>query len=137
MKTKKPAPAPVNATEEVNAFMAKLTHPFKAEVEAVRAIVKQANPQIGERVKGNAPSFFYKNDLGSFNLQAKDCAQLVLIFHDGKMIENRLDLLEGDFKDRRTAKFYSPADVRSKKTALMKVVRAWVKLADDSPPAVD
>src|SRR5688500_11786901 len=34
---------PVNKTEEVNEFMEKVDHPFKAEVQAVRDIIKNVN----------------------------------------------------------------------------------------------
>lgn len=40
-----------NQTEQVNAFMSKLKHPLKAEIEAVRSIIKNAHPAIKERVK--------------------------------------------------------------------------------------
>ena len=37
---------PVNKTEEVDAFMRELDHPFKAEVEAIRKIIKKVNKGI-------------------------------------------------------------------------------------------
>jgi hypothetical protein len=127
---KKAAKEPVNETDRVDAFMAALTHPFKAEVEALRAIVKRAEPKLGERVKWNAPSFFYKKDMAAFNLHAKDRVQLVFVFHDGRMIEDRRGLLEGDYKDRRLVSFADAKDVEAKKSALAKVVKAWVELME-------
>lgn len=120
MKSKKVAKEPVNETDKVDAFMAALTHPFKTEIEALRAIIKRANPKLGERLKWNAPSFFYKRDMASFNLHAKDRVQLVVVFHDGRMIGDRHGLLEGDYKTggwrvlptRRTRR---PKNPRSKK----------------------
>jgi uncharacterized protein YdhG (YjbR/CyaY superfamily) len=55
-----------NKTAEVDAFMAKLDHPFKAEVQAVREIIKGVNPHITEQIKWNAPSFSYKDYLATF-----------------------------------------------------------------------
>ncbi len=46
--------------ETVDEYMAALDHPFKAEVEALRAIIKGVNPNITEQVKWNAPSYRYK-----------------------------------------------------------------------------
>jgi uncharacterized protein YdhG (YjbR/CyaY superfamily) len=52
--------AETNETGEVDAYLAKLEHPFKGEVQAVREISKGVNPQISEPIKWNAPSFGYK-----------------------------------------------------------------------------
>ena len=46
--------------ETVDEYMAALDHPFKAEVEALRAIIKGVNPNITEQVKWNSPSYRYK-----------------------------------------------------------------------------
>ena len=41
---------PVNKTEEVDKFMDKFDHPFKAEVYAVRDIIKAVNKDIAEKI---------------------------------------------------------------------------------------
>ena len=51
--------------------MSELDHPFKAEVQAVREIIKSVNHDITEEVKWNAPSFSYKGHMATFNLWAK------------------------------------------------------------------
>ncbi len=38
-------------------YMQNLEHPLKAEIEALRQIIKAANPAISERIKWNAPSY--------------------------------------------------------------------------------
>jgi hypothetical protein len=111
--------------------MARLEHPFKAEVEAVRSIILKGSASIQERVKWNAPSFYYAKDFGAFNLHQKDFAQLVLLFPNG-LIEDPTGLLDGDFKDRRTARFCSAADVKKKSAALRKIVQQWVALMDQA-----
>jgi hypothetical protein len=42
---------------KVNEYMRALEHRLKAEMEAVRAIILNANDQITEGIKWNAPSF--------------------------------------------------------------------------------
>jgi len=42
--------------EQVAALIAALDHPLKAKIEALRSIVRAAEPKLGERVKWNAPS---------------------------------------------------------------------------------
>jgi uncharacterized protein YdhG (YjbR/CyaY superfamily) len=48
-----------NQTARVDEFLDKLDHPFKAEVQALREIIKGVNRHITEQIKWNAPSFSY------------------------------------------------------------------------------
>jgi hypothetical protein len=119
-----------DGTTVVEAYLRDFDHPFKAEIEAVRRIILEASPKISERIKWNAPSFFYKDDLGAFNPRATEYAHLILLFPDGKGMQDSSGLLEGSHRDRREAKFYSMDDVSSKRRALEKLVKAWVELRD-------
>jgi uncharacterized protein YdhG (YjbR/CyaY superfamily) len=47
----------MDSTEEVNQFMEKLDHPFKAEVQMIREIIKNVDSEITEQIKWKAPSF--------------------------------------------------------------------------------
>lgn len=115
--------------ETVDELMDRVEHPFHAEVQAVRSIILKANKKVQERVKWNAPSFFYEKDIAAFNLHTRDFAQLVLLFPNG-LIEDPTGLLEGDYKDRRVARFVSLADVRKKSAALKRIINQWVALMD-------
>jgi hypothetical protein len=126
---KKPAVKPdVNKTEEVDAFMKTLDHPFKAEVQAVRKIIKGVNKNITEQIKWAAPSFSYKGYMVTFNLWAKEHVHLV--FHNGAILNHKSGLLEGDYPDRRMAYFSSMKDVKAKQPALEAAIKEWVKLKD-------
>ena len=123
--------APIESDKAVvDAYMRDLDHPFKAEIEAVRAIILGASPKITERIKWNAPSFFYKEDLGAFHPRATEFAHLVLLFPGGAGVPVKSSLLEGTAKDRREAKFHSLGDIETKKRALEKLVKDWVALRD-------
>jgi len=123
--------APIESDQAVvDAYMRDLDHPFRAEIAAVRAIILGASPKISERIKWNAPSFFYKEDLGAFNPRATEFAHLILMFPDGAGVPAKSSLLEGKAKDRREAKFHSLEDVDTKKRALQKLVKDWVGLRD-------
>jgi hypothetical protein len=128
MPANKQPKQPVTKTEEVDEFMDKLDHPFKAEVYAVRDIIKAVNQDITEQIKWNAPSFSYKGYMVTFNLWAKQHVHLV--FHNGAILSHESGLLEGDYPDRRMAYFSSMDDVAAKRTALEDAVREWVKLKD-------
>jgi hypothetical protein len=116
---------------QVNDYMEKLTHPFKTEIERLRNIILNANPKLEERVKWNAPSFYYIKDFAAFNLRAKGYVQIIFIFYDGNMIEDS-SLLEGKWKDRREARFYSIDDIEAKKPALEQFINNWIKLIENN-----
>lgn len=114
----------------VDAYMRDVDHPFKAEMEALRQIILGASSKISERIKWNAPSFFYKEDLGAFNPRATEFAHLILLFPGGAGMQDDGELLEGQHKDRREAKFHNMAEVVAKKPALEKLIKRWVALRD-------
>ncbi|KQW80638.1 hypothetical protein ASC89_11355 [Devosia sp. Root413D1] len=119
---------------QVEALMAALDHPLKPEIEALRTTIKSAAPELGERVKWNAPSYYLgPHDMAAFNLRQSSFVQLVLVFPGGLMIEDRRGLLEGDYKDRRLLRVDSMADVEHKRPAIEAVVRQWVALVSALP----
>lgn len=124
------AKKPVNQTEKVNDFMEQLDHPFKAEVQVVRDMIKNVHPGITEEIKWKAPSFSYKGYMVTFNLWARQHVHLV--FHNGAILSNESNLLAGDYVDRRMAYFSSMEDVQLKQHALEKAIREWVSLMDQS-----
>jgi hypothetical protein len=119
-----------NDRSAVEAYFREIDHPFKAEMEAVRTIILGVSDKISERIKWNAPSFFYKEDLGAFNPRATEYAHLILLFPGGAGMDDKSPLLEGNHKDRREAKFHSMDDVKAKKRALEKLVKNWILLRD-------
>jgi hypothetical protein len=123
------APA-IDGKAVVDAYMRDVDHPFKAEMQAVREIILGVSPKIAERIKWNAPSFYYGEDLGAFNPRATEYAHLILLFPGGEGMQDSSGLLEGNHKDRREAKFYSLDDVKSKRRALEKIVKGWIELRD-------
>ena len=120
----------MNGTNEVDQLMSKLEHPLKAEIEAVRAIILNANSKIAERVKWNSPSFFHVIDMAAFHLRQKDYVHLIVVFPKGAPIADSSGLLEGNHTDRREAKFYNMKDIEQKRPVLEKVVNDWMKLVD-------
>ncbi|MFG3701398.1 DUF1801 domain-containing protein [Micromonospora sp. NPDC047620] len=120
----------VNKTDEVDAFMDKLDHPFKVEVEMLRESIKAINPKITEQVKWKAPSFSYKGEyLATFNLWAKEHVHLV--FHNPLVVDIDSKLLEGNYTDgRRMAYFQDMKDARAKKTELKRVIKELIKSID-------
>ncbi|QMU29017.1 DUF1801 domain-containing protein [Adhaeribacter radiodurans] len=115
---------PLNQTEKVNEYMQNLEHPLKAEMEAIRAIILGANNQIKERIKWNAPSFFYKEDLVTFNPRTPKHVHLV--FHHPSIVNIHSKLLEGDYKDRRMAYFINMEAVEAERLELQSIMNQLV-----------
>ncbi len=130
-KPTKPRTPKLSGTDAVNEYMRALDHPLKAEIEAVRAIIMGANPKVAERVKWNAPSFYYRDDIAAFHVRPTDYVHVVFVFHRGKMIDDGLGVLEGDYKDRRMAKFRDMREIEAKRDALVRIINTWVEMTDE------
>ncbi len=127
---KKKKGSPVSRADKVDEFLEDLRHPLKAEVEAVRSIIKGVNKNIAEEIKWKAPSFNYKGEyLVTFNLREEK--RIHLIFHNPMISTVKNKLLEGDYKDRRMTYFADMQDVMAKKSLLEKVLKDLIKLQEN------
>jgi uncharacterized protein YdhG (YjbR/CyaY superfamily) len=126
---KKKKGSPVSRTDKVDEFLENLSHPLKAEIEAVRSIIKDVNKDINEEIKWKAPSFNYKGEyLVTFNL--RDEKRIHLVFHNPQISNVKSKLLEGDYKDRRMAYFADMKDIKAKKSLLEKALKDLIKLQE-------
>jgi hypothetical protein len=120
------------APETVDALMAGLDHPLKAEIEAVRAIILKTKG-VDEGVKWNAPSFRTAGDwFATVNLRAKDGVQLV--FHRGAKVKANVEMEIPDpkglvkwlDKNRALVTLGSGAAFKANGKALAAIVKAWM-----------
>ena len=119
--------SPVSRTDKVDEFLENLSHPLKAEIEAVCSIIKGVNKDINEEIKWKAPSFNYKGEyLVTFNL--RDEKRIHLVFHNPQISNVMSKLLEGNYRDRRMAYFADMKDVKAKKPMLEKALKELIKL---------
>lgn len=122
-------------------YYKKLNHPLTDVVAALREIVLSADPEIGEQIKWNSPSFYftgtmkpfdpkeYKRDLVVFNLHKKEF--VLLVFPTGAKVPDQSGLLEGKFTDgRKVAKFANLDEVKRRSADLKSVVKTWVQFID-------
>jgi len=65
--------------EQVALYMENATHSLKAEMEAIRKIIKGADKRIGERIKWSAPSYYFKQDMVTFGPVKANT--ILLVFH--------------------------------------------------------
>lgn len=117
-------------------YLQNLEHPLKKEIEEVRLVILQSNPQLTEHIKWNAPSFCINNeDRITFQLQGKGFFRLV--FHrgakvkedagNGRLIDDTTGLLEWVTDDRAIIKFADMSDVEAKKEKLAQVITKWLE----------
>ena len=119
---------PSNKTYEVDAFMQMLNHPLLDEIEALRSIIKQ-NRKISERIKWNAPSFFYIDDLATIHVKSKQ--HVHLIFHHPAIVRISSVYLEGDYKDRRMMYFENMTEIKARKKELTRIFRELTDLMEE------
>ena len=125
----------VSAPEDVEAFLAALDHPFKPEILALRQITLGADPSIAESIKWNAPSFHTSEHFATFQLRAKEGAQIILHLGakmrdtsvSGIAIADPQALLAWLAKDRASATFRNLQDVETKHSAFSDIIRQWIK----------
>lgn len=117
-----------NDTDAVNAYLEKLEHPLKNEIEAVRAIIKASSSDIKERIKWNAPSFFTNVDLVTFH--PRNQKQVHLVFHHEAIVNIHSEWLLGDYKDRRMMYFDDMNDITKKQKVLTQIMKSLISLAE-------
>ena len=115
--------------EQVHEWMNKLAKEIKPAVDAVRKIIKAAGPKLNERIKWNAPSYYYKEDIVTFG-PARSKDKVILVFHHPNIVKIRSALLEGDYKDRRLVYFNSLSEIKSGKKELERIIDESVKMMD-------
>jgi len=111
--------------EIVNAYMSKLKHPLKDEIEAVRKIIELSDKNIKERIKWNAPSYYCPEDMVTFNPRNQMAVHLV--FHHPEIVKVRSPLLLGEYKDRRMMYFKDMKEIRQNKKALQAIMQELIR----------
>lgn len=131
-------PTTIPTDAAVEAYLAELQHPMKAELLAVRQLILEASPEIREGIKWKSPSFRTHEYFGTLNLRSRGGEERVwLILHTGARIRRnamtgaQLDdttgILEWLANDRCVVTFRDPDDVTAKGPALQAIIRAWIR----------
>jgi hypothetical protein len=125
---------PAAGSAAVDAFMAKLKYPLKAEIEAARVVVLGLSPAISEEVKWNAPGFRTTESFATVHLRTTDRLQFIL--HLGAKVRKDLPvliipdpagLMKWLGKDRALVTVGAGKEFAANQAALRKIVRAWIK----------
>ena len=116
--------------EQVSEWMKKLDPEMKSSFDAVRKIIKGAGSQLKERIKWNAPSYYYyKEDILTFG-PARGKDKIILVFHHPGIVRIKSALLEGNYKHRRLVYLNSMTEINDAKKELARIVKESVKMLD-------
>ena len=128
-------PTPADSTAAVDAFMAALLHPHKAEIEALRQLMLEVDPAVQEGIKWNAPSFRTAEDFATTHLRAKSGLSVILhlgakvreLPPGGITIEDPASLLKWLGKDRAMVEFADAQEFNNSTAAFQALLRQWIK----------
>lgn len=124
----------------VEAHIQKLEPETGKMVREIRQVILAVDPQIGERIKWNNPSFYYtgamqpfdpkeyKREIAVFNLHK---GRVMIVFPSGAKVDNHAGLLEGNYADgRRVTVFKHMEEVKEKSDTLQQVIRTWLSMVE-------
>jgi uncharacterized protein YdeI (YjbR/CyaY-like superfamily) len=122
--------------EQVDDFINKLAM-FQAETTELRNIIKNTNHKLGERIKWNAPSYYYQPELSVKNEKIDivtfgpyRSGKVLLVFHHPFIVKINSPLLEGDYKDRRLVYFDNLKSIREAKIELKRILTDLLNAID-------
>ena len=132
------SPKATKPPEDVNALMAAMDHPMKKGIEAMRQLIRAADPSITEGIKWNAPSFMTSDWFATLNNPANPRTQdhVALILHTGLkakglvlkgVIADPEALLKWITVDRCTVTFNDVKEIKVKGAALQAIIKQWIK----------
>lgn len=109
-------------------------------VETIRYIILSTDNNVGERIKWNNPSFYYKGEMKPFDPKEykREIAvfnlfkgRIMLVFPSGAKVNDTSGLMKGDYKDgRRVMIFKDLDDLKSKEKSLRGILKDWLKLVE-------
>ena len=115
--------------EKVQQHMNAVNHTLKKEMETLRKIITKSSGKLQERIKWNAPSYYYIDDIVTFGPLRND--RLLLVFHHPFIVKLPSPLLEGDYKDRRLAYFNDMKAIKENKKEIERIITAIIDMIDN------
>lgn len=124
-----------DTTEAVDDLMKALVHQHKDAITHLRRIILGADGTISEGVKWNAPSFRTTEYFATTNLRTKKGIGIILhlgakardLPAEGLVIKDPDTLLKWLANDRAAIEFTDADEVKSKQSAIEKILRQWIK----------
>ena len=99
-------------------------HPLKQEIDQVRTIIRTSSPLVAERIKWNAPSYYYKEDIVTFHLRKPE--HVHLIFHHPDIVKIDSPLLIKHYDDRLMVYFRSMTEIKAASAELQRIINLLI-----------
>jgi hypothetical protein len=122
-------------SKEVDQFVQDLKHPLAKEIDELRRIIIEANPDLAENIKWNAPNFSLAGE-DRITLKLMPSKNIQIIFHRGAKVKDQPaqnilsdtpSFLSWAAKDRAVATFNNTLEIRDNKDALASLVKKWIE----------
>lgn len=110
--------------EQIKSWLNNTDPERRASIDAIRKIIKSADPRLSERIKWNAPSYYYKQDI--LTIGPARPGKLILVFHHPSVVKIESTLLEGQYKDRRLVNLALKNNYSDIATELQRIIRSLV-----------
>jgi uncharacterized protein YdhG (YjbR/CyaY superfamily) len=105
----------------VSQWMNQLDPKTKSLINAVRTMIKSSAPELTERIKWNAPSYYYREDIVTFG--PHKTGKVFLVFHHPSVVTIQSALLQGTYKDRRLLYCNTKAELTKNKAEIASILR--------------
>lgn len=115
----------------VDAFMAGLDHPHKAEIQALRELILASGGEVAEGIKWNAPSYRTHEYFATTNLRVKGCVGIILhlgakVRDTAVQIDDPEKLLTWHGSNRASFEIHGMDELRRKTDALQAILAQWL-----------
>lgn len=119
---------------DVTQFLDELNHPFRPQIEALRAIIAKASNELSENIKWNGPNYSIGSE-DRITMRIQPPKQVQLIFHCGAKTKTlpRIKLIEDDFgllvwkgNDRAVADFTQMQTIENNRENLITIILQWL-----------
>jgi uncharacterized protein YdhG (YjbR/CyaY superfamily) len=107
--------------EQVDLYMNNLNHSLKAEIQLLRNIIGNSSPKIRERIKWNAPSYYYIQDIVTFGPMKKE--NILLVFHHPFVVNVQSPILTGNYVDRRLVYFQNESTILEQQAEIQRIIQ--------------
>jgi hypothetical protein len=124
-----------SSATEVSKFLDELGHPLRREIDQLRHIILAARADLAEDIKWNGPNFTHDGN-DRITMRIHPSTQIQLIFHRGAeakvqpvapLIDDHSGMLTWRANDRAVATLRSEMEITKRKSALTRIVNAWIE----------
>lgn len=124
---------------EVTEFLNDIKHPLRAEIEILREKIINANPNLSENIKWNAPNYCCDGE-DRITMKIQPPKQIQVVFHRGaktletlknRLIDDKSKLLSWKTNDRAVATFRNLEEIISNESDFINIINEWLNASSE------